>query len=76
MSGVVFAASAGAAASAPGTPATIYAFNGSTGKELWNSGKTIVAPLSGQSFWSGSGQVYAGTMDGTVYAFGFAMERR
>jgi hypothetical protein len=26
--------------------------------------------------WSGTGQVYVGTTDGTVYAFGFAMERK
>lgn len=69
VNGVVFAASAG-------PTATLYAFNGSTGKELWTSGKTITGPLSGRSFWAGSGQVYAGTVDGTVYAFGFAMERK
>ena len=34
------------------------------------------APLSGRSFWTGSGHVFVGTRDGTVYAFGFAMERR
>jgi outer membrane protein assembly factor BamB len=69
VNGVVFAASAG-------PTATLYAFNGSTGKELWTSGRTITGPLSGRSFWAGSGQVYAGTVDGTVYAFGFAMERK
>ncbi len=28
------------------------------------------------SFWSGLGQVYVGTRDGTLYAFGFDDERR
>ena len=83
VTGVVFAASTGkpqattgVAAAPRGTPAALYAFNGATGKELWNSGKAITSFMSGRSFWSGTGQVYAGTFDGTVYAFGFAMERR
>jgi len=70
VNGVVFAASGGK------SPAVLYAINGRTGKEIWSSGKTITAPLSGRSFWSGAGQVYVGTSDATVYAFGFAMERK
>jgi outer membrane protein assembly factor BamB len=85
VNGVVFALSSGrpqGAATAPGdlakrgTPAVLYALNGTDGKELWSSGKAMTAPLSGRSFWSATGQVYVGTYDGTLYAFGTAMERR
>jgi len=71
VNGVVFVASA-----PTNMPAALYAVNGSTGKTLWHSGKAITAPLSGRSFWIGSGQAYIGTLDGAVYAFGFAMERK
>jgi outer membrane protein assembly factor BamB len=80
VNGVVFAVSSGrpqsAAGAARGTPAVLYAMNGKTGKEIWNSGKTIASFMPGRSLWSGAGQVYVGTFDGTVYAFGFAMERK
>jgi outer membrane protein assembly factor BamB len=46
------------------------------GKDLWNSGATITSYAAGRSFWSASGQVYVGAFDGTVYAFGFPMERK
>jgi hypothetical protein len=71
VNGVAFAASGQSNA-----PAALYALHGVTGKTLWNSEKTIASPLSGQSFWVGSGHVFVGTRDGTVYAFGFAMERK
>jgi len=71
VNGVAFVASATA-----NVPATLYALNGTTGKTIWQSRKAITAPLSGRSFWVGSGQAYVGTIDGTVYAFGFAMERK
>jgi hypothetical protein len=71
VNGVAFAASG-----PPDAPAAVYALHGATGKTLWQSGKTINSPLSGRSFWVGSGHVFAGTRDGTVYAFGFAMERK
>ena len=70
VNGVVFAASAPANA-----PAALYALSGVTGATLWQSGETIKSPLSGRSLWVGSGHVFAGTRDGTVYAFAFAMER-
>jgi outer membrane protein assembly factor BamB len=54
----------------------LHAWDGMTGRELWNSGKTIPSSVTSPSFWSGTGQVYVGTSDGTVYAFGFAMERK
>jgi hypothetical protein len=68
---VVFAASSPANA-----PAVLYALNSGTGKTLWQSAGIITSPLSDRSLWTGSGHVYAGTLDGTVYAFGFAMERK
>jgi outer membrane protein assembly factor BamB len=70
---VVFVASAGRA---PSTGAVLYALNGTTGAELWNSGAKIASPMSPRSFWTGSSQVYAGAIDGTVYAFGYPMERK
>ena len=70
---VVFAASAGSASS---TPAVLYAIDGRTGLELWNSGKTIESSTSGRSLWSANSQTYVATQDGTVYAFGFTLERR
>lgn len=71
VNGVAFAASGPSNA-----PAALYALHGATGKPLWHSAKTITSPLSGRSFWVGSGHVFVGTRDGTVYAFGFAMERK
>jgi outer membrane protein assembly factor BamB len=82
VNGVVFALSSGrpqpsgGAAGKGGSPAVLHAFNGTDGKPLWSSGKTITSPLSGRSFWSATGQVYVGTLDGTLYAFGPAMDRR
>ena len=71
VNGVAFAASGPSNA-----PAGLYALHGRTGKTLWQSEKTITGPLSGRSFWVGSGHVFVGTRDGTLYAFGFAMERK
>ena len=71
VNGVAFAASGPSNA-----PAGLYALHGATGKTLWQSDKTITGPLSGRSFWVGSGHVFVGTRDGTLYAFGFAMERK
>ncbi len=71
VNGVAFAASGRANATAK-----LYALHGATGKELWQSENLITSPLSGRSLWAGSGHVFVGTRDGTVYAFGFAMERK
>ena len=59
-----------------GTAAIIHAYDGVTGKRLWNSGAAMTTFASPGSFWSNGGQVYAGTNDGTLYAFGFNDERR
>jgi len=71
VNGVVFAASSGQRNS----PAVLYALDGATGKELWNSGKTITSFVPHNGGLSGGGtQVFLGTHDGTLYAFGFPVE--
>ena len=56
-------------------PAKLYALNGTTGRTMWQSGDTMSAPCFGPEFLDRSGHVFVGTGDGTVYAFGFDMER-
>jgi hypothetical protein len=49
----------------------LYALDGETGKEVFNSGSTITAPVSRSGGLSGSaGQIYLGASDNTIYAFG------
>ena len=78
VNGVVFALGTGRPTSteAQGTPAVLRAYEGSTGRPLWNSGQAMKTFASPGSFWSAMGQVYVGTHDGTLYAFGFLDERR
>ncbi len=54
--------------------AVIYLLDGATGKELWNSGRTITSFARGNALSGGMGQFYLTTNDGTLYAFGFPME--
>jgi hypothetical protein len=78
VNGVVFALATGAS-SAPagrGTAAVLHAYDGTTGKRLWTSGKAMSSAASPGSMWSGLGQVYVGMRDGTLHAFGFDDERR
>ena len=56
------------------SPAVLYALEGATGKEIWNSGKTITSFVHGTGLSGGGGQLYVGTYDGTLYAFGLPME--
>ena len=72
VNGVVFALATGRAT----TPAVLHAFDGVSGKPLWNSAKAMKAPASPGSFWSALSQIYVGTTDGTLHAFGFLDERR
>ncbi len=78
VNGVVFALSTGrpAAAGRAGSPAVLFAYDGLSGKAIWNSGKSMTPSASPGSFWSALSQVYVGAGDGTVYAFGFLDERR
>jgi outer membrane protein assembly factor BamB len=54
--------------------AVLYALDGTTGKELWNSGTTITSFARGGALSGGVGQIYLTTHDGVIYAFGFPME--
>jgi hypothetical protein len=72
VNGVVFGLARGRAAS----PAVLHALDGKTGKQLWTSGRAMKAAAAPDSFWSALSQVYVGTTDGNLYAFGFLDERR
>jgi outer membrane protein assembly factor BamB len=63
VNGVVFTASG----------ATLYAFDALTGKDLWNSGKSIASPIRA-GISAGDGKLFATSADGTLYTFGFFME--
>jgi outer membrane protein assembly factor BamB len=54
--------------------AVLYALDGETGDELWNSGTTIASFARGAALSGGMGQIYLTTYDGVIYAFGFPME--
>jgi hypothetical protein len=54
-------------------PAVLYVLDGATGKEMWNSGKTITSFARG-GLAAGGGQVYLVTYDHQLYAFGIPME--
>jgi outer membrane protein assembly factor BamB len=68
--GVVFALASGNRTS----PAVLYAFNGETGKDLWNSGKSIPT-YSVTGIATGASKVFVSTHDGTLYAFGYMLPR-
>jgi outer membrane protein assembly factor BamB len=70
VNGVVFALSQGSVK----VPAVLYALDGATGKELWNSGKAI-AGYSTSGISAGASKVYVGTHDGMLHAFGYLLNR-
>lgn len=87
VNGIVYAAASGEFA--PGdaavsnaerakrsSPAVLYALDGDTGKEIWNSGKTMAAFVHGTGLSSSPGQVYLTTSDNVMYAFGMPYERQ
>lgn len=82
VNGVVFAASSGefrgdgtaAEKAKKSVPAVLYALDGLSGKELWNSGKTITSFVHSGGLSAGGSRIYIGTYDGTQYAFGFPIE--
>ena len=71
VNGVVFAVAGGSRSS----HAVMYALDGLSGKELWNSGNAITsfAPRSA-GLAAGGSQVYLGTSDGALWAFAFPIE--
>jgi hypothetical protein len=56
-------------------PAVLYAFDATTGEQLWNSGNSIASFVHGQAPWVSVGQVHVADHANVVYAFGPAMER-
>ena len=65
------ALSSGAARRVPNSrQAMIYALDGQTGKELWNSGDAITSWNHFSGITVANGRVYIGTWDGTLHAFG------
>lgn len=85
INGVVFATSSGefqtsdakvtaAMRAARSGRAVLYALDGMTGKELWNSGTTITSFARSGALSGGMSQIYLTTYDGTIYTFGFPME--
>ena len=78
VNGVVFALASGrpSTPAGRGTPAVLHAYEGTTGKALWNSKGAMTTFASPGSFWSAMSQVYVGTSDGSLHAFGFLDERR
>jgi outer membrane protein assembly factor BamB len=67
VNGVVFAVS-----NSPS--AVLHALDGATGRELWSSGKTMLTPVRVGGLSGSGSQLYVGTSDGTIYAFGFPIE--
>ena len=90
VNGVIFAVSSGewetgdsqmsaAQRAQRSSHAVLHALDGTGGNPLWNSGNAIGSfvhggGLSGGGLSGGSGQLYLGTYDGTLYAFGFPIE--
>jgi len=66
VNGVVFALSSGQNG---GAPAVLYVLDPATGKDLWNSGKTITS-FATAGLAAGTAQVYVVTFDNTVWSFG------
>lgn len=71
VNGVVFAAAPG---NAKGAKAVLYAIDGLTGKEFWNSGTSISSFVTSGGLAAGGGRVYLSTVDNHQYSFGFFME--
>lgn len=81
-SGIVFAVSGGSYTREgmgfrpdPSSHATLYAFEGASGKEIYSTGNQVTAPanLTGTSL--ANGRVFFTTTDSTLYGFGIYLER-
>ena len=55
-------------------PAVLYALDGATGKELWNSGTQITSFVHSGALSAGETRVYLADYDGNEYAFGIPIE--
>lgn len=83
VNGMVFIAASGehrpagamtaATRAARSTPGVLYALDGATGKQLWNSTTSIRSFVRG-GLVAAAGQVYLVTYDNSLYAFGVPME--
>lgn len=54
--------------------AVLYALDGTTGKEFWNSGGKLTSFVHSGGLSAGGTRVYVSTQDGTQYAFGYPIE--
>jgi outer membrane protein assembly factor BamB len=70
VNGVLFAVTSGTRAA----PSVLSAFDASTGKLLWTSGRAIATTVTG-GLSAGGGTVFVPGADGTLYAFGFEIEK-
>jgi hypothetical protein len=70
INGVLFAATSGNRT----VPAVLYAIDAASGKDLWNSARAITSAVRG-GLSGGGGNVYVPGADGTLFAFGFEIEK-
>lgn len=56
-------------------PATLYALDGATGKELYSSGNAAATYAHGSGLSLANGRIYFTTHDNTVLAFGFMADQ-
>lgn len=66
VNGVVFTAAS--------RKAVLCALDGTTGKELWNSGDQAASKVTNGGLSAGDSEIFLSGDDGTLYAFGFPME--
>jgi hypothetical protein len=78
-SGIVFALSAGDYMDnenmKPTGHATLFAFDGTTGKELYSSADKVASPANLTGVTLANSRVFFTTTDGTLYGFGIFLER-
>jgi hypothetical protein len=74
VNGVVFVLASGASGAGSTGSAVLHALEGTTGKDLWNSGSTITSFVDSGRLSAGDGQVYVPAHDNTLYAFGIPLE--
>ena len=82
MNGVVFALATGENLAAPAgnraqgaSNAVLYALDGASGRELWNSGTSISTFVPGVAPAANDSQIYVAGNDGTLYVFGTVVDR-